>query len=153
MTLGKLLLARFSDTHVQIAKLVSNLTPEAVSTPAFSGANPIHWTVGHIVVARTNMLALLGQPSIWAWETIKWFIPGSQPTAATLDVITIATLRHDLDRTQEQLAAALASTTDAALGNEHDGRSIADQLLEYAHHEAYHTGQLSILVPLSTHKE
>jgi uncharacterized damage-inducible protein DinB len=151
MTLGKLLLARFSDTHVQIAKLVSNLTPEAVSTPVFSGANPIHWTVGHIVVARTNMLALLGQPSIWSWATIKWFIPGSQPTVTTLDVITFATLRHDLDRTQEQLAAALVSTTDAALGNEHDGRSIADHLLKYANHEAYHTGQLSILVPLSTY--
>jgi hypothetical protein len=136
---------RFSESYGQIMEVVTPLThAESVSRP-LPGINPMHWLVGHVVVARVNFLTMLAEPSMWPWDICRCFIPGSVPTAETDVVITWEALRMDLARTQVLLTTALARTAPDELKALHDGRSLGDHLLEYATHEAYHAGQIAVL--------
>jgi len=140
-----LLRSLFLDSYAKIKTHTMQIThAESVRSPV-SGANCIHWIVGHVVVARCNFLTLLDTPSIWDWPTCECFIPGSKPTIETAARIRFATLLTDLDRTQDQLLAALAHIAEADLEVAKDGQTIGEQLVTYAAHEAYHAGQLEIL--------
>ena len=72
------------------------------------------------------------------------FLPQRQRLRAAND-IRFATLLADLDRTQNQLLAALAQVTASDLDVEKDGQTVGEQLVTYAAHEAYRAGQLEIL--------
>jgi hypothetical protein len=140
-----LLSALFTDSHAKIKAHTQQIThAQGIQTPAWGG-NCMHWVVGHIVVARCNFLMLLDAPSIWDWATCKLFIPGSTPTDAAAQHVSFATLLADLDRTQEQLLAALARSAASDMQIERDGKTVGEQLAVYAAHEAYHAGQLEIL--------
>jgi len=140
-----LLCSSFLESYTKIKEHTQQIThAESVQSPVL-GSNCMHWIVGHIVVARCNFLMLLDTPSIWNWSTCELFIPGSTPTAATANHIRFTTLLADLDRTQNQLLAALAQATASDLNVEKDGRTVGEQLATYAAHEAYHAGQLEIL--------
>ncbi len=88
---------------------------------------------------------LLDTPSIWDWSTCERFIPGSRPTAATAVHIRFPALLSDLDRTQDQLLAALTRLTGSELNVKKDGQPVGERLVIYATHEAYHAGQLEVL--------
>lgn len=145
MLTALMLHTRFAESYEQIKQAITPITHEESLHKPLPGINLVHWLVGHVVVARTNFLTLLNVPSLWPWEICKRFIPGSIPAPEDAAVISFETLRLDLDRTQELLVAALAQTSPDDLAVLHDGRSIGEHLLEYATHEAYHAGQLSIL--------
>lgn len=149
MISGKLLSARYSETYQQISDLLPSFRSVDKSAPLANGVNPVYWILGHIVVARVNVLILLGQPSLWTWEISKQFIPSSPPNGGTPINISWEKLHQDLNNTQEQLSAILPSLSEATLATHHDTRSLADHLLEYTNHEAFHTGQLSILALLA----
>ncbi len=140
-----LLNSLFVDSHAKIKTHTQQIThAQSVQTPAWGG-NCMHWVVGHVVVARCNFLMLLDTPSIWDWATFKLFIPGSTPTDTAAELVSFATLLADLDRTQEQLSAALARSTASDMQVERDSKTVGEQLTTYAAHEAYHAGQLEIL--------
>lgn len=142
MLTATMLNARFSESYGQIRQAISPITHIQSLRPPLPGLNPLHWLVGHVVVSRANFLTLLAVPSIWSWDMCKLFIPGSSPTADSAAAITFKTLRHDLERTQELLLAALAQTSPNDLAALHDERPLGDHLLEYATHEAFHAGQI-----------
>jgi hypothetical protein len=145
MLTALMLNTRFAESYGQIKQAITPITHTESLRTSLPGINPTHWLVGHVVVARANFLTLLAVPSIWPWEISKRFIPGSIPTAEDAEAISFETLRLDLDHTQELLAAALAQTSPDDLAALRDKRPIGDHLLEYATHEAYHAGQLTIL--------
>jgi uncharacterized damage-inducible protein DinB len=136
---------RFSESYAQISQAIAPISEADSLRQLLPDINPLHWLLGHVVVARVNFLTLLAEPSIWPWEICQWFIPGSVPAAETATAITWAVLRLDLDRSQELLTAALRRTTADDLTALRDGRPIGDHLLEYATHEAYHAGQIAVL--------
>ena len=143
-----ILSARFTESYGQIRQAITAIShAESLRTP-LPGVNPMHWLVGHVVVSRANFLTLLGVPSIWPWAICKWFIPGSSSTAESVAGLTFETLRHDLKRTQELLVAALAQTSPNELAARQDERPIGEHLLEYATHEAYHAGQITLLAQI-----
>lgn len=145
MLTAMMLNTRFAESYGQIKQAIASITHlESLRSP-LPGIQPMHWLVGHVVVARANFLTLLAVPSIWSWEISQLFIPGSIPTAESAEAISFETLRLDLDRTQELLAAALAQTSPDDLAVLQDGRLIGDHLLEYVTHEAFHAGQITIL--------
>ncbi len=154
MIAPQLLRTLFFDNHTKIKEATANLThEESIQNPSFGG-NCIHWIVGHLVVARCNFLTLLDVPSIWDWPTCKLFVPGSSPTVEAADHLRFSSMLADLDRTQSQLLASLTDFADLAdlnrsktsdLAVTKEDKSIGEQLTEYAAHEAYHAGQLSIL--------
>ena len=137
--------ALFLESYGQIKENAAEFShAESLQSP-IAGSNCMHWILGHIVVARCNFLMLLDVPSIWGWPTCEHFIPGSVPTAEAAGHIRFDTLLDDLDRTQEQLEAALARSDVSELNVKKEGKTIGGHLASYAVHEAYHAGQLEIL--------
>lgn len=131
--------------QTQIMARIKQLShAQSVQTPV-PRTNCIHWIVAHIVVARINFMRPLDIAPIWEWSICEHFIPGSSPTAATADQIRFSELLTDLERTQDQLLAALARLTESDLNFKSDGQTVAEQLVTYATHEAYHAGQLEVL--------
>lgn len=145
MIAPELLKDLFCDSYEKVLQHTDEIShAESVKAPGWGG-NPMHWTLGHIVVARCNFLRLLDVPSIWDWSTCKRFIPGSAPAAETAEAIDFAVLRTDLTRTQEQLLEALVGLTLSDMETLTDDGTVGEHLAEYAAHEAYHAGQLEIL--------
>ncbi len=143
-----ILSARFTESYGQIRQVITAINhAESLQTP-LPGVNPLHWLVGHVVVSRVNFLMLLEVPSIWPWAVCKWFIPGSSSSAESAAGISFETLHHDLERTQELLTAALAQISPDKLATRQDERPIGEHLLEYATHEAYHAGQITLLAQI-----
>ena len=136
---------RFAESYEQVMEAVAPITQAESLHRPLPDINPMHWLVGHVVVARVNFLTLLAEPSIWPWDICRCFIPGSVPITESDAVITWEALRVDLARTQVLLTTALARTAPDELVALHDGRPLGDHLLEYATHEAYHAGQIVVL--------
>ncbi len=141
----QLLIALFADTHAQIKRHTHGLTHSgSMCQPPFGG-NGTNWILGHLVVARCNFLMLLDVPSIWGPAACRRYAPGSPPITSDQDAIAFATLRADLDRTQDQLLAALTQTTAGKLMSFQDGKTVGEHLAFYQAHEAFHLGQLHVL--------
>jgi hypothetical protein len=140
-----LLCSLFVDSYTKIKTYTLHITHEESIQSPIPGSNCMHWIVGHIVVARCNFSMLLDTPSIWDWPTCELFVPGSTPSAAAANQCNFASLLADLDRTQDQLLAALERVTMPDLDITKNGQTIGEQLTTYAVHEAYHAGQLEIL--------
>ncbi len=135
----------FKKSYTQIKDATAGIRhADSIQTPAWGG-NCMHWTVGHVVVARCNFLNLLDIASIWDWATCKLFIPGSAPTSESSNHINFSALRRDLDRTQELLIAALDHYSEVEMTVIKEDLTIGEHLASYATHEAYHAGQLEIL--------
>jgi hypothetical protein len=145
MIAPQLLNTLFLDNYTRIKEATANITHgESIQTPSIGG-NCIHWIVGHLVVARCNFLMFLNIPSIWDWPICKLFIPGSGPTVESADQLRFSRILADLDRTQDQLQAALNRTESSDLELAKKDKTVAEHLAEYALHEAYHAGQLDLL--------
>ena len=145
MIAPQLLCTLFLDNHIKIKESTANITHEQSIQISSFGDNSLHWIVGHLVVARCNFMMPLDVPSIWDWPTCKLFIPGSSPTIEAAEHLHFNQILADLDRTQDQLLAALNRSKAADLEVTVEDKTIGEHLAEYAAHEAYHAGQLDIL--------
>jgi hypothetical protein len=135
----------FTDSYNKILAHSKGISHAESIQTILPGANPMHWILGHIVVARCNFSMLLEVPSIWEWATCALFVPGSEPSDDTARQISFDALLADLERTQKGLLAALERVTSADLAVLKDEQTVGQQLAEYAAHETYHAGQLAIL--------
>ena len=136
----------YAESYEQINAFCQGIDHAESILPPAEGGNPIHWLLGHIVVSRCNFLMMLDQPSIWDWATCAYFIPGSSPSAAAAETIQFEKLVADLDRTEEQLRHALLSPAQPDLESLVQDKTIMEHLASYATHEAFHAGQLALLV-------
>ncbi len=112
-----------------------------------AGGNCLNWVVGHIVVARANVLALLGEAPSWDWAGLRRYIPGSAPVTAGADALGFERLLADFDRAQEQLVAALGRQSPEDLAAVRDDRTLGAHLASCHFHESYHAGQIELLRP------
>jgi hypothetical protein len=145
MNTPTLLTSLFVESYTKVKEHTKDIAHTDSLRVSIPGTNCMHWVIGHIVVARCNFLMLFDTPSIWDWPTCELFIPGSTPTPKAAEHIDYATILADLDRTQDQLMAALAQVSEADLEIERDGQTVGEQLATYAAHESYHAGQLQLL--------
>lgn len=135
----------FIDNHRWIVEAIKGLThAESIQTPPFGGCT-IHWTAGHILVARCNFMLHLGLPSLWDFAICKFFIPGTLPSDQAAHQVPFDRILTDFETSQVQLLHALERSSPADLENDVDDRTLGDALAEYAAHEAYHAGQLALL--------
>ncbi len=143
----QILIDLYTETHRQIKERIAGLTHEESLIAPPGGGNCLNWVLGHIMVARSNVLALLGAPTVWTTRAqFAPYLPGSPPLAGGETAQRLETIAADLDRTQEQLVAALRGTTAAALGaTASDGRTLGAHLAFYQSHESFHAGQVELL--------
>ena len=114
--------------------------------------NCLNWVLGHILVGRNSVLKLLGQPPIWGEEASR-YESGSVPLVDDERALPLDLLLRDLDRSQQQITAALESISPGALAMviESRGRqqSVGQTIAGLHWHETYHTGQLELLRQLA----
>ena len=135
--------------HMQTEGLTN---ADSLIQPPFRG-NCLNWVLGHILAGRNQVLELLGKPQFWGEAEAARYRSGSDPVTAEDQALSLERLLADLDRSQEQIAAALESCSPALLA-EPVGESEADQsrgqAVAFLHwHETYHTGQLELLRQLA----
>lgn len=131
----------YGQTYAVIRRRTTGLTHEDSLLPPPHGGNCLNWVVGHIVVARANILALLGEQPAWDWRASKRYLPGSTPVVGGEDALRFERLLADLDRSQEQLVAALGRLSPADLAAVEDGKALGAHLACYHSHEVDHEGQ------------
>ncbi|HEU0013817.1 MAG TPA: DinB family protein [Longimicrobium sp.] len=116
---------------------------ESLAAPA--GGNNANWVLGHILVHRDKMLALLGQEKLFDSEAAAVYDRGSEPLADGARARALDDLRADLARSYDLLKEALGRATPEQLAASAGTRPVAEMLLFLAGHELYHGGQIGLL--------
>jgi uncharacterized damage-inducible protein DinB len=115
--------------------------------------NCLNWVLGHILVGRNRVLELLGEPQLWGEAEKARYRTGSDPVTIEAQALPLERLLADLDRSQEQIAAALESVSPAYLAEPEesggDDQSRGQAVAFHHWHETYHTGQLELLRQLA----
>ena len=138
------LVAGYKDQYEAIIESITNITEEQSLISPTPNINLPHWILGHILVARLNILVLLGESSIYPAEIFRLFIPGSTPVINNSNTISFTKLTNDFISIHVRFLEIL-SDKETDLEKIIDGKSVVGHLLTYLTHEAFHAGQLSIL--------
>jgi len=137
---------QFRYTHFVLKKNLEGTTHEESLHRPEPGGNCLNWVLGHILLNRNDAHRLLGLGPVWTEAEDSPYMRGT----AGLDpagprVRELETMIADLDRSQEQLQAALATATDERLAEKEGDGTAGDLLYGLTFHEAYHAGQTGIL--------
>lgn len=124
---------------------------ESLAAPG-DGGNCINWVLGHIVVHRDQMLALLGQAPLLDPAVTARYGRGSPPvTADADDVQTLDALKDALDRSYRRLRDSIAAADEAAFAAASGKGTMGDALIFLLGHEWYHGGQVGLLRRITGH--
>lgn len=134
-------------TYDAVKEQMAGVTHEDSVRQPMSDGNCLNWVVGHIVAGRSNVLAMLGAPTVWRYADVKPYLPGSAPFTAGATAHWIECILTDLDQAREHLLTALRGVAPEALQVTRDDETLDTKLLSYGLHEAYHAGQVELLWP------
>ncbi|MGB3717079.1 MAG: DinB family protein [Candidatus Promineifilaceae bacterium] len=115
-------------------------------------SNRFNWIIGHIVVYRDKMLALMKEPSVLGSKESEIYRRGSEPLTTGHDAVELSTLLESTRESLERLTTAIGFNSKDVLEEIHDeehGTTIQDRLEFLVWHETYHLGQLEILRQLA----
>jgi hypothetical protein len=140
------LLTVYRFTHLALERNLEGLTDsEALVAPA-PGGNCVNWLVGHILLTRNGVHALLGLAP--AWEAS---LPSSEPYRRGSNgplpdgVPTLAVLRAARERSQAQVLEQLGQMGPERLAERaSETMTVAERLGFLGFHEAYHVGQAGL---------
>ena len=144
----------FDTTHWLITEFISGMThEESLAQPRFR-ANSVNWVLGHIVISRNRVLALLAEePALTADEEVL-YRTDSEPDATR--AVALERLVAALDDSQARIKAALQMISPERLSAIYDKerqRTVADLIAGLHWHETYHTGQLEVLRQVSAERK
>jgi hypothetical protein len=116
--------------------------------------NSFNWVLGHIVVNRDRVLALLGEnPYLTETETAR-YRRESQPIREDGEgVIPLERLLEIINKGQTDISKALGKlephALEAQVQLDGDEKSLGDRLFGLYFHDTYHTGQTDLLRQVS----
>ena len=143
-----LLIDLYTETYGIVRRATAGLTDEeSLREPPFGG-NCLNWLVGHLTVARANILTLLGAPIEWNWAEARAYIPGSAAIAGAEHAQSLGRLLELFDRAQERLVEALGRLSMEelrAVGAATEGKPLGAYLAGYHTHEACHAGEIEVV--------
>ncbi len=139
------LIGLYTWTYNAIKDQTMGVTQEASLRHPPGGGNCLNWVAGHIVAGRSNVLSMLGTPTIWSYSDAKPYLPGSAPLTYGANAYALERILADLDRTQDNLVAALHGLSARDLAALRGDKALAVELLTYGLHEAYHARQTALL--------
>lgn len=111
--------------------------------------NCLNWVLGHIVASRNNALILLGETPVWCDEEAVAYVSESEPITSGENAQRLEKIVEALNRSQEQITAALDRISSTDLETIAGERTVGEQLAGLYWHEAYHTGQTEYLRQLA----
>jgi uncharacterized damage-inducible protein DinB len=121
--------------------------------PPFGG-NCLNWVLGHIVENRDRILELIGAVPLMGEPGVR-YKRGSEPMKqAEPTTLPLEEILAHLDRSQEQLAAALDKMEDAAWAREmtvgnNRTMKLGQRVFFLYFHETYHVGQTELFRQLA----
>jgi hypothetical protein len=149
------LIRSFKTTHWLITKFAEGLThKESITLPPFK-ANSFNWVLGHILVGRDRVLALLGQKTVLEAGEAKLYETGSEPVSAST-AVTLERLLDALSESQTSLGEGLVAASQQAMNKlygEEQEQTVGSRIAGEHWHETYHVGQLEILRQVSGERE
>jgi hypothetical protein len=116
------------------------------------GGNCLNWVLGHLVKARRDVLALLGQPQTAANANFDRYAQGAPPLVDPSEAVAFPVILEQFRALRGPLVAAIQATPPEALtapipnsptGNPNE--TVGSLLAAVAFHEAYHLGQAGLL--------
>jgi len=116
--------------------------------------NCLNWVIGHILEGRNTILQLLGTDPAFDPAAAARYARNSEPILADgPDVVPLEELLRTLERSQEHLAAKMATLTDADFARDtsffNRPMSLGQILFFLYFHDTYHTGQAEPLRQLA----
>ena len=148
MVNGALILSQYSNTYDVIMRLTADVTHEESLRQWSFNANCLNWLLGHVTVARLNLLAMIGdREPVWSFAQARRYIPGTPPITGDAPEIThFDELSAAFTRSHKRFSTVLQLQPPEAFVTqiEEQGRSVGEELLYYAQHEAFHAGQMEI---------
>ena len=127
---------------------VSEINHEECLRQPIAGGHSINWLTGHIVSSRSTPLMLVGAEPVWSEAARERYRDGSLPIGAQgPGVLKLPELTRLFEHSQDRLIAGLQRLSDAELAQPsgYGRNSLAESLLYFYFHEAYHVGQLTMV--------
>lgn len=126
---------------------------DSLRQPPFRG-NCLNWVLGHLLLNRNRVLAVLGQEPVLDGDTLSRYETGSEPVTGDEDgILTLEELLDGMVAGQEKIAAGLqqASAEDLAQEIQAGERTmtLGRRLFGLYFHDTYHTGQTEMLRQLA----
>ncbi len=132
--------------HLTLERNLEGLTdPEALVAPA-PGGNCVNWLVGHILLSRNRVHALLGLEPAWpaSLGSGEPYRRGSRGDLLA-DIPTLDALRAARERSQAQVLENLGRISPERLAERaSETMTVAEQLGFLGFHESYHVGQAGL---------
>lgn len=147
-----LLVAQLGFTHLAIkANTAGLLHPDSLVQPA-PGGNCLNWVLGHMLVARNELMEYLGLEPLWDSQQRASYKRAGPPLTDPDKAMAFERLLADLDATQEALTEALRRlpvqrlAEEAAFSPTADPQETVGSLIAgFVFHDAYHAGQVGLL--------
>lgn len=139
-------LATLFGLNLQVLKInTQGVTHEESLIQPKPAGNCLNWVLGHIAVTRDQALGLLGGTPVWSEADKALYVRGSRPMTDAGQAIRMEKIMADLDRSQEELLAALLRQSPESLAAANGEATLADRIAMLHFHEAYHTGQIGLM--------
>jgi uncharacterized damage-inducible protein DinB len=141
---------QFQFNEMTLTRLLADVSHEESLRVPELGGNSINWTVGHILVARSKLLGILGADVDWQGEMTALYGQESGPLRAAV-AKKLPDLVERLESTMGLLAEAIAKASSTLndpcdiLPHVKSGGTVGDRIGSYVCHEAYHAGQIGML--------
>ena len=142
----------FKTNHFVVTHQCDGLTHEDSLLQLPFRGNCLNWVLGHCLVSRQRVLAMLGIQGSWTEAEIARYKFDSEPitSADDPDILHFDRLMADFESTQEQIADGFAEVSDLQLAEKDKrGNTVAERILFLAWHEGYHLGQTEYLRQLA----
>jgi hypothetical protein len=142
------ILFNFGRNMIFLREKTDGLThAESVLQPPFPGLNCLNWQVGHIASFRDRLLQLLGERPTLEPDIARRYAAGSDPVLGDEPGIgQLGDLLRAIDAAQERLTAAIPQIAPEraaeVVGAGQFSMTVAEWVVFYMRHEAYHIGQL-----------
>ena len=117
---------------------------DSLFQPPPSG-NCANWILGHILHSRMSLLRMLGETPPWDETKGTQYARGTAGIDAESNALPYPELLATYNETQGALLAAFDKAGDAGLSQVSKDKTLFDHMLFFHFHEAYHSGQLSII--------
>ena len=138
----------FAYTADTLLAQLSEISHEESLRQPIARGHSINWLTGHIVSSRSTPLNHVGAAPVWSEAARQRYRNGSPPVGAdSPGVLRLHELLRLFECSQERLNAGLLrlSEADLARPSGYGENSLAESLLYFHFHEAYHVGQLTMV--------
>ncbi len=111
MTGAEILANQLALNHGTVNVNTKGLTHEDSLVAPPSGGNCLNWVLGHLLVARNDLLKGLGRDPVWGEERVERYSRGSNPITAG-EALPLGEILADFAASQETLVEAVNALTD-----------------------------------------